>query len=139
MLRRLMTDLECTQLEGQIINEFGNGSLEPGKYVWEQVLADLGFFVKSTNALQGLCDAEYLLLLERHPNNDRDAEKVARRLGQSGKRGFLVSKDELSWIISRDLCDLFVADLEGHLRLLACHEDEIRDGERLVWVPGQIK
>jgi hypothetical protein len=52
------------------------------------------------------------------------------------KRGFVVPKYDMTWIIAKEYCDLFVMDLDGHLRILGCHEDEARDGERLVWMPN---
>jgi hypothetical protein len=86
--------------------------------------------------LQGLGDGEFIVLLERHPNNNWDAEKVSEKLGQPNERGFILSKDDVAWIIEKEFCDVFIADLQGHLKILGCHEDETKDGERLVWIPN---
>ena len=38
--------------------------------------------------------------------------------------------------IAFDQCDMYVTTEEGALLIVGCHEDDVINGERFVWVPA---
>ena len=76
----------------RIVKDFGNGTLRPDLYVHDQITrVPEGMSVGRIPAedfLSLTSDAEFLVLLDPHPNNRRFAEEVANRFGDKGSLSF---------------------------------------------------
>jgi hypothetical protein len=138
---KILTQDEIEKLSLQIVRTFGNGVLEDGRYLFDQIqhLPD-GYVDKGTDAHEAFArfdDLEVVVLLDPHPDNARFAAEVASSLGAGDSRGFLLPKHEAEEILNKfDYCDIYIISRDGDLLAVGTHEDKRReDGQRIVCVP----
>jgi hypothetical protein len=131
-------DLDAVML--RIVCDFGDGTLRQGKYLFEQITrlpdgcAERRIGVGA--AFAGIASDSVLLVLDPHPNNRADVQKVVEHLGAGPGFLFKTPRHVAEHIVRTfDACDMYVTTLEGDLLLAACHEDSSVDGQRIVWAP----
>jgi hypothetical protein len=119
----------------RIVRDFGDGILKEG-YLFDQIYGRLGKRVRLSEGLHQIAEKHVVVLLERHPNNRKFAQQVMNYLGMSETWAFSVPTEQLEGILRFIDCDLYVTTRQGHLLLVACHEDDFMNNERTVWLPG---
>jgi hypothetical protein len=124
-----------------VVREFGNGEFRPTKYLFEQITRlPSGFShhrMKAGVAIGRLAAAkgECVVIFDPHPNNRRAVRAATERIGMTDTSGFFASPGDVERLLSFHDCDIYVTSETGRLLIVGCHEDEIVDGERMVWVP----
>jgi hypothetical protein len=138
---RQLSDEDQTAMIEWIVQEFGDGAYNPNGYVFDQITHRPSTFeyqrLPLTKAIDWMPQSDAILLLDRHPNNRRFAECVMHNLGLPNTWGMIVPKTRLEAELSEPYCDAYITTADRSLLIVACHEDDMVDGERIVWVASR--
>ena len=143
-MRALNKDL-CERIIERIISDFGDGTTQAGRYVFDRIVRLPPGFVEervpSSKLLAELThQREVFVIFDPHPNNCGFIIDLLRRLGcENAEHGLAIGGNEAETVISATDCDFYLTTPQGSLLAVGCHEDEVRGQERLMWRPVQIK
>ena len=133
-----LDDGEAQALIQRILDDFGGGHYTQEKYIFEQIttlpLDCTGVRMSAADAIDTISADTCIVILDPHRNNSAYAVEVRAALQANGI-AFHVSTDRLPAVLAYDQCDLCVVKLDGSLLFVGCHEDDVVNGERFVWVP----
>ena len=134
-----ITDVQATAIIQTIVDEFGDGTFRQGKYLFEQLTRlptgpDNGRLAVGV-ALNQICDSEqtFVVLFDSHPNNRSSVTQAVESLDLPNTIGLVTSPSDLARLLAFDQCDMYVTTRDGRLLIVACHEDDVVNGERIVW------
>jgi hypothetical protein len=136
-----LTDDQIKNLSIQVVRTFGNGVLENGRHLFDQIQRlPEGYVDKQMGvheAFSRIVHPEVIVLLDVHPDNSRFAAELTSSIGAGDSRGFLLQKDKAEQLLQQfDYCDMYITSPDGCLLIVGTHEDRRReDGQRIVWVP----
>jgi hypothetical protein len=136
----VLTDSDARAIEARIVADFGDGAVRENMYLFDQITrlpaGCTDQRITARKALAGIPEESIVLLFDRHPNNRPCTRHLAQILGAPDAPGFVLSRSEAESALNEcDQCDLYLTTLDGRLLLVACHEDTLSDGERVVWAP----
>jgi len=136
-----MTPLTCEtvdRLEARIAAEFGTEPHDPRKYLFDQITRIPEALVDVRLPLSRFLDRlehipRLFLFFDRHPNNAKLVARLLASLGLPRELGFEAGAADLRQFLSDDQCDMYVTTTDGQLLAVGCHEDDVVQGERVIW------
>src|SRR6185437_9785801 len=109
------------------------------RYVFDQITRlPPGFTslkTSSGDALASLNDEAFFLLLDPKPQNSTGSKEVAELFSTTLSKGFELTPQEVKKAIGVLDCDMYVLSTNYELKIAACHEDDVVNDNRIVWVP----
>jgi hypothetical protein len=134
-----LTNEETNKRLLEIVRRYGNGVLQEGKYLFEQIQrlpsGYAGKRMDVPDVFEMVDDPEVIVLLDPHPNNAKFAAEVASSVGAGDRRGLLVGKETAAYLLREfGICDMYITSSSGDLLVVGIHDDAGRvGGERIVW------
>jgi hypothetical protein len=135
---KALTEIRRAAIIAKIIGDFGDGTFRPDRYVFEQITRLPSCASQERIAVNAAISrlpvvGEVAVIFDPYPQNRRFSLEVADLAGASTSPGFLTLAVGVEWLLSFVNCDMYVTTTDGDLLIVGCHEDEVVDGDRIVW------
>ena len=121
----------------EIVEEFGDGRLSADKNVFDQITrttADVSEKRLTVDeVVSRISNRDVLVVLDPHPSNRAFANSVAQHFGDQDALGFQAPGSRVADFLRFYDCDMYITTLDGKLLAVGCHEDLLKDGQRVLW------
>lgn len=138
---RVLNKEECNRVLKRILHDFGDGTVPEGKYIFDGITRLPRGVVSSRRPALDLVKelgqiTEAWIIFDPHQQNYAPTCSLLRILNiQTLAPGIALQISTLEIILAKENieCDFYLTTSEGVLIAVAAHEDEVANGQRILW------